>query len=282
MPTKITPAAEAATVSPNGSNDVYKWLANMPPGLLLDVGAAAGWMTKMMLKESPSSRVVAFEPFPGNHRFLDAFSEDARVRVVKKAVSNYRGTTKFFVAQTVKDGAGAWANMDGYSSVGMIVPEDDPKARRALTVETCRLDDEVSEPVRFMKIDVQGAEPEVLDGARALFDKHGVELALIEFMGDVRVVKFLAERGYAIMDTNYSCTPLAEKLDPRDWKILASTTLSTGHTNQIAAPLQAPSGPEAYCEWFAEQLKRYRAIWTDLVAIAPWSTLLHSHAKLSP
>ena len=45
---------------------IYKFVANFEPGLILDVGAAAGYYSAFMVQLSPKSKVLAFEPFPGN------------------------------------------------------------------------------------------------------------------------------------------------------------------------------------------------------------------------
>ena len=62
--TRITKAARR--LRPEfARTDVYDWLRSMKPGLMLDVGAAAGSKCVKMLAASPHSSVIAFEPFPG-------------------------------------------------------------------------------------------------------------------------------------------------------------------------------------------------------------------------
>jgi FkbM family methyltransferase len=218
---------------------------------------------------------LAFEPFPGNFRFLDsAYGQDPRVKIIKKAVSNRNGSMKFYVSSVVTKGTGSWVGMEGYSSLGYLIPDSHPHARDAITVATCRLDDEVQEPVQLLKIDVQGGEFGVLDGAQQLFDRHGVELVLAEFMGDERIVSFLAQRGYTICDTEYISAGPAEPLRPADWRTLRTSVLSTGKSCIVATPLNAPDDPTAYCAWFKSEHQRYHSLWTDLVAIAPWSRLI--------
>jgi FkbM family methyltransferase len=247
---------------------------------MLDVGAAAGWMSKTMLRASPESRVIAFEPFPGNHRFIDRnLGDESRARIVKKAVANHNRPTKFHVSSVITNGTGTWEGMDGYSSVGLLIPDSDPRAGDAITVETCKLDDLVSEPVGFLKIDVQGGEFAVLDGARNVFNHHGVELVLAEFTGDERIVSFLAEHGYAIFDTEYHSSCPMGPLKPEDWRILSEVALSTGRTAVRAAPLNVPRDPSDYCVWFKSEHRRYRSLWTDLVAVAPWSRLIDASGR---
>jgi FkbM family methyltransferase len=228
-----------------------------------------------MLGNSPQSRLIAFEPFPGNHPFIDAaLGSDPRACVVKKAVADHGRPMKFYVPNVIESGDGRWAGMTGFSAVGYLVADTDPRAATAVTVETCRLDDEVSQRIRFLKIDVQGGEFSVLNGAQQLFDFYGIELVLAEFMGDARIVEFLAKRDYAIYDTLYHSICPVEPLDPAEWMITGVVQSSTGNAILHALPLNAARGSAAeYCRWFSAQRKRYRSLWTDLVAVAPWSQL---------
>ncbi len=273
MTTRITRAARRLRPEFAENVDAYVWLSSMSPGLMLDVGAAAGWLAARMLEASPRSRVVAFEPFPGNHHFIETkLGSDSRARIVKKAVSNGNAPMKFYVASTVVNGTGIWTGMDGYSSAGLIVPSNDRRAENAITVPTCRLDDEINEPVRFLKMDVQGGEFGVLDGARKLFDERGVELVLAEYTGDPKVIKFLARRGYALFDTDYNTS--RGPLDRDYWRVMHVGKLSTGQNVETARPLHAPESIDGYVSWFTAERKRYGSLWTDLVAVAPWSCLL--------
>jgi FkbM family methyltransferase len=246
---------------------------------MLDVGAGAGMTAAKMLEFSPKSRVVAFEPFPGNHPFIDGkLAPDPRAVIVKKAVSNTNHPVMFYVGSTITHGTGKWAGMDGYSSGGMIVAQSDPRSQKAISVPACRLDDEIAEQVRFLKMDVQGGEFRVLDGAKNLFDKHGVELVLAELQGDMRVLYFLAERGYAVLDSQYRST--RSSFDPIDWHILGSAKQSTGREKHVAEPRHAPESPGDYASWFSQQRKRCGSLWTDLIAVAPWSQLLQPQSIL--
>jgi len=77
-------------------------LAHLPPGLMLDIGAAAGGITKRMLESSPNSRVIAFEPFPGNYPHFDKIvGNDSRVTLTKAAVAAKAHKGRLFVSATV-------------------------------------------------------------------------------------------------------------------------------------------------------------------------------------
>ena len=75
-----------------------------------------------MLDRSPSSRVVAFEPFPGNHPYLDeSVGNDARVTIVKAAVADQTAPSTFLVGKTVTGSERGWERFVGYSSAGYVI-----------------------------------------------------------------------------------------------------------------------------------------------------------------
>ena len=53
-------------------------LSRFEPGLFVNVGAAVGRMTKLMLKANPASRVIAYEPFAGNLTYLQQLADAIR------------------------------------------------------------------------------------------------------------------------------------------------------------------------------------------------------------
>lgn len=255
-------------VIPSGAHGVYACLSQLPAGLCLDVGAASGATVAAILKASPNSRVIAFEPFPGNFIYIEQrHASDARVRIVKKAVSNSSRPMRFHVPSVVQKGHGKWRDMVGYSSVGHLVSQKDPRAQNSIEVQTTCIDDEVSDPVNFMKIDVQGHEFFVLEGASRTFER-GVNFMLVEFNGDERVIKFLAERNYVIFDCSYMSTA-KPSIFRSSWNILRTSKLSTGVESPVMVPSSRPSSPLEYAHWFSGERARSKSLWTDLLCVAP-------------
>jgi FkbM family methyltransferase len=106
----------------NGMLDMF---SSVDPGLVVDVGAAAGHITRYLLNVSPASHAVAFEPFPGNWKFIEkTLGGDCRATIVRKAVADKEGEASFFVSSTAK---GDWQAMSGYSSVGYVMSDDQAK-----------------------------------------------------------------------------------------------------------------------------------------------------------
>jgi FkbM family methyltransferase len=250
---------------------VYDILAKLPPGLMLDVGAAAGGITKRMLERSPQSRVIAFEPFPGNYpHFAKIVGDDPRVTLIKAAVSNKARKGKLFVASTVTGSEKNWEKMVGYSSAGFLVEDDDKRGEKSIAVDTVRIDDVVgNEHVRFMKIDVQGGELGVLQSAERAISEGRIDFMFVEFAGERDVLKHLLDRGMQIFDSEYLLIPKTSKADFSNWEIFRDLTLSSGTGAHRAWPRAISYSPDDYCRFFDEERKKIGFIWTDIVAVAP-------------
>jgi len=57
--------------------------------------------------------------------------------------------------------------------------------------------------VLMMKVDIQGGEYNCLLGAEKIIDEHGIDIILIEFTGDKRILDFLSKKNYRIFDCEY-------------------------------------------------------------------------------
>lgn len=180
----------------------YDLLKRLEPGLCVDVGAAIGRATRRILNASPASRVVAYEPFAGNHRhFAGNVGDDPRVTLKRVAVADCRGTEPFVVPKVMTQGGTGWAkDLLGYSSVGHLSAD---RGRAHATVDVVRLDDEVNAHIRFLKIDVQGDELRVLKGAKRLMHDGAIDLIYVEFNGSLPLLRFLRAHGYVLFDGGY-------------------------------------------------------------------------------
>lgn len=127
-----------------------------------DVGANAGYMTLVMAKlVTPEGQIHSFEPDPKNLRALELNLQTNRVVngvVCPKAVTTSSGSVTFATFE--------------YSLVGHIAGNTTPDDAVLLDVPSVSIDDWIYRhdhaPPHFMKIDVEGAEVDVLQGASSV------------------------------------------------------------------------------------------------------------------
>jgi FkbM family methyltransferase len=159
----------------------------------VDGGAGSGSTAKAMAR-CLSGDVYAFEPFPGNYRFF--VGADPRVRLMPFALASEPGRRSFAVSSTVSaDSEWGQRGMEGYSSVGRLVEDGD------FTVECVRADDAVTQPVDFVKLDLQGGELDALKGMPRILSE--AEFLWVEFCGSEELFSFLLDQDFAIFDAQY-------------------------------------------------------------------------------
>jgi FkbM family methyltransferase len=145
-----------------------------PRATFFDVGANFGYHT--LGAAATGARVYAFEPVPrlrqrlaGNLRLNGL---ERRVIVSEYALSDRSGSADFYLAKRRDDGS--------HSLIAGVQAQSIDR----ITVRTTRLDDYLqasgAPPPTVVKIDVEGAEALVLDGAGALLDSATPPAVIIE------------------------------------------------------------------------------------------------------
>ena len=179
--------------------------------VVFDVGANLGAYTLLFAQwAGPGGRVFAFEPAPepreGLTKLLDANGVSSRVTVVKAAVSAADGTATFFA-----DGA------DGASRL-VSSPHDGALTVPTVTIDSVCRQEKVAP--RLIKIDAEGAELDVLRGARETIAAGGNGLKLYVEMHPQLWPDFETTRA-AIEDELSRQRLRAERLDgdPAIWNI---------------------------------------------------------------
>lgn len=154
----------------------------LKPGMtVLDVGAHHGLYTLLASRcVGRRGRVLAFEPSPRERLRLMKHVRINRcknVQVDERAAADKAGEAEFYVVDGVRD----WGNS--------LRPPNVAEPMRGMRVTTCRLDDAVAErgieKVDFIKLDTEGAELAVLEGAQRLLQLTPRPLILAEVQ-DVR------------------------------------------------------------------------------------------------
>lgn len=130
---------------------------------VLDIGAQTGFYSLLLSRlVGPTGEVIAFEPLPANFRLL---VENVRLNRLENVIVRSQA-----IAQTSGE-------------INFEFPHDEPalvggpllegESQGTFPVQAISLDDFLSEsgdPVQFIKMDVEGAETDVLQGARRLLD----------------------------------------------------------------------------------------------------------------
>jgi FkbM family methyltransferase len=131
------------------------------PGIILDVGAHDGLLT-LPFARLPGARVIAFEPLPSAHaRLATACADLPNVELRREALGAAPG--RLMLSVPVVDGVPAeqWASLaKDYGAFASVTTQT--HAVEVITIDSLGLSD-----VTHMKVDAEGFEQEVLEGARA-------------------------------------------------------------------------------------------------------------------
>jgi FkbM family methyltransferase len=141
--------------------------------LVLDCGSHLGLGVLRFKRLVPDCRVVAFEPDPEARTLLERNIRDnglAGVQVVPAALAAQPGTARF-----ISDGA------DGGALACANAARAAPSLARGRAVPTVVLSDYLGEPVDLLKMNIEGAECDVLHEAAAKLDN--VRQMVVEYHG---------------------------------------------------------------------------------------------------
>lgn len=175
---------------------------------VVDVGANHGDFAQAASALFPETDVLLVEPLPILHAELErrAARRASHWKLAKYALSRERGTAALHIDEKLDD----IASLVGFSDQYL---RSNPNARseKTLSCEVCTLDDLCAErgirEIDLLKIDVEGFEFEVLEGARAMLSATRalvVEVSLIRRSGDAdaieRILKLFRTFGFQLVD----------------------------------------------------------------------------------
>lgn len=143
-----------------------EFLKQNPKEVFIDAGAYNGDTIKLLLDSSPFEfkEIIALEPDPANleelNKYIEKLTQKTRekIQTISVAVSNKNGIITF-------DGSGT--EQAQISSSG------------GIAVECAKIDDLFhAKEVTFIKMDIEGAEPEAIEGASNIIAQYSPALAI--------------------------------------------------------------------------------------------------------
>ena len=159
----------------------------------LDVGANIGAYSLFASHHSNIGRIVAFEPDPQTLNELRSNVAlnglERRIEVQGKAVSNDQGSVTL----------GVVGKLSGANSVIDTSIHDRSAFQRQVTVETVSLDQLFASPLAdavCIKVDVEGHECKVLEGAEAMLKANRAVIQIEGYVGGAPSGRKLEELGY--------------------------------------------------------------------------------------
>lgn len=163
--------------------ELQRLTADIAEPIIFDVGAHRGYVATTFRKLIPSSTVHAFEPFPASFERLQVkVGEDKRVHTYNYGLGNTEGECEM--------------HSNTSPATNSILPTDDD-ARETWgegllnTQETVRIRlktlDAAAESIGvpridILKLDVQGAEPLVMEGAKAMCEQGRISFIYTEII----------------------------------------------------------------------------------------------------
>lgn len=155
---------------------LHRWLR---PGMtVVDAGAHVGYYTLLASSQvGPAGRVIAFEPHPVLGEVLRRNVQRARganVTVVPQALGRAAGTAHLVLHTSDNYGASS------------LRPDDSTAHRPRVPVQVTTLDEHLARAggprVDVLKLDVEGAELDVIDGARRTLAANPGIMLVVEFL----------------------------------------------------------------------------------------------------
>ena len=171
-------------------------------GCFIDVGANIGMYSWEVFKNSPKRKILAFEPDPLNFELLEKTLKGydfGKMEIYPFALSNKNQKVSFF-QDTITSATGNICGSDK-TWIENYLGTNTSK----ISIETKRLDSFKGEELfpSLIKIDVEGHELEVLEGAEAIIAQVKPIMIIESFPPkQMNVLNFLYQFGYKVYDAD--------------------------------------------------------------------------------
>ena len=143
------------------TSDLYYFETDNSNPFIIDAGAHIGLSTVYFKKNFPGANIIAIEPNPHNFKLLQTNIFENQIgttTLIQSALSDHSGYEKLFIDQTDEQ----WFSTSSFhtgSWAGVQKTKD-------ILVKTQLLEEFITQPVDFLKLDIEGAEQKVLIAAK--------------------------------------------------------------------------------------------------------------------
>lgn len=199
--------------------------------VFIDVGANVGNYTMALLDTFPNAIIHAFEPHPRNFSALKVNASSSKIQCHNMAVGEMRGELMLYDR----------ADCDGSAHATLhkaVISEIHKKNIVELSVTVDTLDEFCAEnnitEIDFIKIDTEGNELSVLNGAKRLLENKSIQCIHFEF-NEMNIVSRTFFRDFRKLLQNFDLY----RLLPNGMLLLSSSPLLTelfAYQNIIALP----------------------------------------------
>jgi FkbM family methyltransferase len=145
--------------------------------IVVDIGANIGWYTLLSAKKvGDKGLVIAFEPEPTNFQLLTRsieYNKFTNVRALQECVSKEKGTRELWLASE-NSGAHSIINKQGKQMIYV----------NSITLDEVLFDLSLDK-IDVLKIDAEGAEPEIIEGGQKFLFGSRVEHLFLEWNPEV-------------------------------------------------------------------------------------------------
>ena len=181
--------------------------------IVIDIGANIGYFTLIMAKGiRENGKVFSFEPEPKNFELLKKnveINNYSNVILEKKAIGNKTGTAKLYLADRKNNVFSS--GMHRIFRSDLVSQIADPILINIIKLDDYLQDLKFIKKIRLIKIDVEGAEFDVLKGMNKILDENKEIKIVMEFSSEnledygsnaYDVVDFLMNKGFKLSVIN--------------------------------------------------------------------------------
>lgn len=186
----------------------YALLLNKTDPIIFDVGAHRGESIRFFRSLFDSAEIFSFEPEVSNYEVLKDVASDAKARAFNLAMSNVAATVPFYKQDISHLGGLVPINEASCDSLGYAERAKNERIDVQSTTIDIFCEQAGIEHIDLLKIDVQGHEGEVLEGADSMLLNTNcvtAEVSLYDFYGAkpmalLNVERRMVERGFSLWD----------------------------------------------------------------------------------